>query len=68
MDAQRLLSLRLAFVLLTMPAWPLAQTARAVDGASSNYFPDTYGDYAVAAAPEPGWTYLNYSTRAQWML
>lgn len=40
---------------------PLAQSADAAEGASSNYFPGSYGDYAVAVAPEPGWTYLNYS-------
>ena len=31
------------------------------EGASSNYFPGTYGDYAVAAAPSQGWTYANYN-------
>jgi hypothetical protein len=31
------------------------------EGASSNYFPGSYGDYAVAAAPEPGWIYVNYN-------
>ena len=61
MDAHRLFSRQLAFVVLMTLAWPLAQSARAAEGASSNYFPGTYGDYAVAAAPEPGWTYLNYS-------
>jgi hypothetical protein len=31
----------------------------ASEGASSNYSPGTYGDYAVAAAPEPGWLFAN---------
>ena len=35
--------------------------SRAGEGASSNYFPGTFGDFAVAAAPEPGWIYANYN-------
>jgi hypothetical protein len=31
------------------------------EGASSNYFPGTYGDYAVAAAPSQSWTYADYN-------
>ena len=31
------------------------------EGASSNYFPGGYGDYAVATAPNPGWIYANYN-------
>ena len=33
----------------------------AAEGASSNYFPGGYGDYAVATAPNPGWIYANYN-------
>ena len=33
----------------------------AAEGASSNYFPGTYGDYAAAVAPEPGWLLLDYN-------
>lgn len=36
-------------------------TAFAAEGASSNYFPGSYGDFAVAAAPDPGWTIVNYN-------
>ena len=38
-----------------------AQSTLAREGASSNYFPGTYGDYAVATAPGQGWTYANYN-------
>lgn len=31
------------------------------EGASSNYFPSTYGDFGVAIPPEPGLTYINYN-------
>lgn len=31
------------------------------EGGSSNYVPGTYGDFAVAAAPNPGFTFLNYN-------
>jgi hypothetical protein len=33
----------------------------AAEGASSNYFPGTYGDYAAAVGPEPGWLLLDYN-------
>jgi hypothetical protein len=36
-------------------------TVFAAEGASSNYFPGGYGDYAVATAPSPGWIYANYN-------
>jgi hypothetical protein len=36
-------------------------TVHAGEGGASNYFPGTYGDYAVAVAPQPGWIYANYS-------
>jgi hypothetical protein len=35
--------------------------SRAGEGGSSNYFPGTFGDFAVAAAPDPGWLYINYN-------
>ena len=43
----------------TVLAW--SPGTRAGEGGSSNYFPGTYGDYAVATAPEPGWVYANYA-------
>jgi len=61
MDLNRFLSRRLISVLAATLAFSLTQTAGAAEGASSNYFPGTYGDYAIAAAPTPGWTYVNYS-------
>ncbi len=36
-------------------------TAFASEGGASNYSPGTYGDFAVAVPPNPGWTYLNYT-------
>lgn len=47
----------LAFML----ALASTQSTLAGEGASSNYFPGSYGDYAVATAPSQGWTYLNYN-------
>jgi hypothetical protein len=38
-----------------------ASSAYGAEGASSNYFPGSYGDFAVAAAPNPGFTFLNYN-------
>jgi len=35
--------------------------AVAAEGASSNYFPGSYGTVAVATPPTVGWTYLNYN-------
>ena len=61
MDANRFVSRRLISMLAATLAFSLVHTAEAAEGASSNYFPGSYGDYAVAAAPEPGWTYVNYS-------
>lgn len=55
-----LLGLRRA-VLVSLLTFALTPGVRAGEGASSNYFPGTYGDFAVAIAPEPGWIYLNYS-------
>ncbi len=42
-------------------ALAIARSTGAGEGGSSNYFPGTYGDYAVAAAPSQGWTYANYN-------
>jgi hypothetical protein len=38
-----------------------APASLAGEGAASNYFPGTCGDYAAAAGPDSGWTYLNMS-------
>ncbi|MEE8294465.1 MAG: transporter [Sphingomonadales bacterium] len=35
--------------------------AEASEGADSSYFPGAYGDFAVAIAPEPGFTLVNYT-------
>jgi len=49
-------------IALTMLIVSLAvPRAFAAEGASSNYFPGAYGDFAVATAPNPGWTYANYN-------
>jgi hypothetical protein len=37
------------------------RVAVAAEGASSNYFPGSYGTVAVATPPTVGWTYLNYN-------
>jgi hypothetical protein len=37
------------------------RVAVAAEGASSNYFPGSYGTVAVAIPPTEGWTYLNYN-------
>ncbi len=37
------------------------RVSAAAEGASSNYFPGGYGDYAVATAPSPGMIYANYN-------
>jgi len=34
----------------------------AAEGGSSNYLPGFYGEYAVAVAPEPGWSYANFNS------
>ncbi len=39
----------------------LGRVAVAAEGASSNYFPGSYGTVAVATPPTVGWTYLNYN-------
>jgi hypothetical protein len=38
-----------------------ASSAYSSEGASSNYLPATYGDFAVAVSPNPGFTFLNYN-------
>ena len=50
-----------ASMLVLVLAFVITQSTRAGEGGSSNYFPGTYGDYAVATAPSQGWTYANYS-------
>ncbi len=47
--------------LVALVTFVFAPGTHAGEGASSNYFPGTYGDYAVATAPEPGWIYANYN-------
>ena len=37
------------------------RAAVAAEGASSNYFPGSYGTVAAATPPTAGWTYLNYN-------
>ncbi len=37
------------------------RVAAAAEGASSNYFPGSYGTVAVATPPTVGWSYLNYN-------
>ena len=51
------------FVVVALLAFLITSLAplRAGEGGSSNYFPGTFGDYAVATAPEPGWLYANYN-------
>jgi len=34
----------------------------AAEGGASNYLPGFYGEYAVAVAPDPGWTYANFNS------
>jgi hypothetical protein len=50
-----------ALIALVVLVFAHGSPTRAGEGGSSNYFPGTYGDYAVAAAPEPGWIYANYN-------
>ncbi len=42
-------------------ALTITPSAFAGEGASINYFPGTYGDFAVAVAPNPGLTFINYN-------
>jgi hypothetical protein len=42
-----------------------ASSVYSSEGASSNYFPASYGDFAVAVAPNPGFTFLNYNMFVQ---
>jgi hypothetical protein len=50
-----------AITLITLIVSFAVPTAFAAEGASSNYFPGTYGDFAVAAAPDPGLIFVNYN-------
>ena len=45
-----------AMVGLTLPG-----DADAAEGASSNYFPGSYGNFLIAVEPDPGWIYQNYN-------
>lgn len=45
-------------VILTLS---IVSSAHAGEGASSNYFPSTYGDFGVAIPPEPGLGFINYN-------
>lgn len=60
MDLRRWLRIRPA-VVITVVTFTLCLVTHAGEGASTNYFPGTYGDFAVAIAPEPGWIYANYN-------
>lgn len=57
MKSNRTLAIALTMLILSLAVPP----AFAAEGASSNYFPGAYGDFAVATAPNPGWTYANYN-------
>ena len=50
-----------AVTLITLIVSFAVPTSFAAEGASSNYFPGTYGDFAVAVAPNPGWTFVDYN-------
>jgi hypothetical protein len=51
-----------AVIACTVFAFFLASSvAHGAEGASSNYVPATYGDFAVAVSPNPGITFLNYN-------
>ena len=56
-ETQRLITVTLALLLNLLGA----RDSLAAEGASSNYFPGGYGDYAVATAPNPGLIYVNYN-------
>jgi len=56
----RIFSFCFLFIILTLSLFFISKV-RAGEGASSNYFPGTYGDYAVAVPPNPGLTYINYN-------
>ena len=51
--------LLLILVALTGISW--SSKTDAAEGASSNYFPGSYGDFLIAMAPDPGWVYQNYN-------
>jgi len=54
-------NLTFAIALTTLIVFLAVPSAFAAEGGSSNYFPGAYGDFAVATAPNPGWTYANYN-------
>jgi len=39
----------------------IMSSTHAGEGASSNYFPSTYGDFGVAIPPAPGLSFINYN-------
>jgi len=56
-ERQRVITVMLALILSLLGT----RVSLAAEGASSNYFPGGYGDYAVATAPSPGLIYANYN-------
>lgn len=51
----------IVFCLFSVLILSSGRVAIAAEGASSNYFPGSYGTVAVATPPTVGWTYLNYN-------
>ena len=51
----------LSLCLSVLVGLTLTSDADAAEGASSNYFPGSYGDFLIATAPDPGWIYQNYN-------
>lgn len=49
------------FIIFLLYGLILPLDVEASEGASSNYFPGAYGDFAVAVAPEPGLVLVNYT-------
>jgi hypothetical protein len=59
---RNLISARAALAALIIVTGAISSPGiEAGEGGSSSYFPGTFGSFAVAAAPEPGWVYANYS-------
>ncbi len=48
-------------LIVTCAVFGYSHSSLAAEGAASNYFPGTYGDYAAAVGPDPGWIYFNYN-------
>jgi len=51
--------LAMSVVAALLLAW--SNDSKASEGTASNYFPGSYGDVLIAAAPDPGWVYQNYN-------